>query len=263
MVVEEGPEKHKSKEKRHHPKVAHAMENGIDKLEEEDEVSDEEESSEEEEEEEEEEKYDIDDLSSTESPKGSEVSHEDAKATLEENKQSAQEAIVGKEKMLEEERNKFRGQPQAEELARALKHTSLHQGKLRTKPRSARSRSRSGVRSGVETPDRFAGPHPHPPKLSSRHVQFRASESSPTSAVNSHPMERDQTITRDTVLSPETVMKTPTMQEGHRAHNPRKGRSRERGGRGLSFEGEHTRRAFAVWGQDESESESAASDSDR
>lgn len=80
VVVEEGPEKHKPKEKKHPLKSSHVVENGIEKLEEEDEVSDEEEG--ESDEEEEEEKYDIDDLSSTESPNRSEASHEDMQAAL-------------------------------------------------------------------------------------------------------------------------------------------------------------------------------------
>ena len=169
--------------------------------------------------------------------------------------------------MLEEERSRARDRVQAEELAKALKNTSLYQGKLRTKPRSARSRSRSGVRSGIETPDRFTGSHPHPPKVSTRHVQFIGAGSSAQS--NPVPMQRDQTITRDTVLSPRgESMRTPTLQEGHRIpthnHHTRGGRSRERGERGLPVDVNqlYGRRAFAVWGQDESESESAASDSD-
>ncbi|PCH43982.1 ATP-NAD kinase [Wolfiporia cocos MD-104 SS10] len=222
--------------------------------------AEEDECSDEEEEEEEEEKYDIDDLSSTGSPQRVE-------AALKENELSPREDRLGKEKAAEGLRSV---QAQAEHAARLLAEgAALHP-----------SGARSGLHSGVETPDRFAGPHPHPPRVSPRHVQFAPShESSATSLVS---MDRavDATITQrrergarersngdgqprrtgqsrsrtPRTREAETDLKTPRTLDETRRRNTSRSRSRDR-----PYEG-HPRRAFAVWGQDESDS--AASDSD-
>ncbi|CAL1707814.1 unnamed protein product [Somion occarium] len=264
VVVEEGPEKPKAKKKQkarvsvsveEHVRAEHKLQ---ETNEEEDEVSDEELS----EEEEEEETFDIDDLSSSESPKSSEGSDESqgVKGVKVVHKQSFLEETIGREKVLEQEYGTQYGPGQAEALAKALAKESLVSTRLRAKQRSARSRSRtkSGESSGVETPDRFAGPHPHPPRVSPRHVQFVSPLQSSPQDIQTTPMVRDSTITRDTVLSPRDNLKTPTLHESHPGR--RKGRSRERGDKNVPSDVQHTRRAFAVWGQDESDS--AASDCD-
>ncbi|KAI0699536.1 hypothetical protein BC835DRAFT_536729 [Cytidiella melzeri] len=279
VVVEESPV---NKHKRREASVSD-NEKGEDETledEEEDEVSDGDE------EQEEEEKYDIDDLSSTESSnkstpdKTSPAAHED--------KFDSSSSDISHEKALEARVDKDKEDQRAHEAARALaKGTSI----LRHYNRS-RSRS-SGLRSGVETPDRFNGPHPHPPRLSPRHVAFareaEVTSSSSSASLAAVPMDRDSTVrngergARDDLHSPRShlgarsripldrdveadTLRTPTAFEtssSSRARSPnnvRRRRSRERATQ-MSFDGDlHPRRAFAVWGQDESDS--ATSDSD-
>jgi NAD+ kinase len=48
--------------------------------------------------------------------------------------------------------------------------------------------SKSGLESGVDSPDRFIGPFPHPPKVSPRHVQWTKGESpDPAASGDSEP----------------------------------------------------------------------------
>ena len=116
-------------------------------------------------EEEEDEKFDIDDLSSTESPT--------AVSAL--SKQlSPQEAKFGKEKTEHEDKQSV--QAQAENAARHLARGNAY---LSATIGAAPS---SGLKSGVDSPDRFAGPHPPPPRVSPRHVQFRTSSASSSSS---------------------------------------------------------------------------------
>lgn len=218
--------------------------------------------------EEEEEKFDIDDLSSSESPKSS-TSKSSSDYVHE---PGVLDAHISREKAMEVVSGTQINQLQAEAAARALAAGNPH---------IAHYGPKSGVRSGVETPDRFAGPHPHPPKLSPRHVQFISpdvsSESSSTSLA-SLPTERDANArgergTRDDIHSPkahssgrsripqdrdierEAALRTPTL-----AEDARRRRSRDRASH-MTFDGDsHPRRAFACWGQDESDS--ATSDSD-
>ncbi|KAI0717257.1 ATP-NAD kinase [Cerioporus squamosus] len=262
VVVEESPRKARkqSVEKhqdgptptlmRHHD--AHKENGAIGKepeMDEEDEVSDEEEDG----------KYDIDDLSSTESPSSSDVT-----------KLSPREAEIGKEKV-EAGDGEQREQARAENAARLLAQGNPHLSSTRDLS------SNSGLRSGVDTPDRFVGPHPHPPRVSPRHVQFLAdsnSSSASSIATMADPQrgdrgERDDIrgprsahfstrvrIPRDRDVDAESMLKTPTPIDppSHSRHPFARSRSRDR-----SQDGPH-RRAFAVWGQDESDS--AASDSD-
>lgn len=227
-------------------------------------------------EEEEEEKFDIDDLSSTESSKGSpdKTSPESSEQTFGGlptgiSRAKAAEVAHDTEKEL-----------QLREAARALVKGSP----LLKKHGRSRSKS-SGLRSGVETPDRFHGPHPHPPRLSPRHVQFAhqdpLSASSSSASLAPSAMDRDHTIrsgehgARDDLYSPRgtlgarsriprdreveerDTLRTPTASEGPAS---RRRKSRERAAQ-TTFDGDtHPRRAFAVWGHDESDS--AASDSD-
>lgn len=137
----------------------------------------------------------------------------------------------------------------------------------------SRSLSRgSGTRSGVDSPNRFASPQPHPPHISSRHVGFIMQTPSPTDSspesvdsstedgyhgarddIHSHRPHRSgrSRIPKDRYIDLENV-KTPTVSNLHgKIRAIPRGRSLEQQGH----------RAFAVWGQDESDS--ATSDSDR
>lgn len=273
MVVEESPVK-----KRHRVRRSEASdnENGEDETledEEEDEVSDEEE---------EEEKYDIDDLSASESNK---TTPEKTSPQATEENFSGIPPEVAQRKAAEEQADQHNEDHRVREAARALaKGTPMMRKYVRSRSRS------SGLRSGLETPDRFHGPHPHPPKLSPRHVAFahepEVSSSSSTLALGA-PMERDTTLrsgergARDDLHSPRShlgarsriphdrdvegdTLRTPTAFEsaGARSPNTRRRRSRERAAAAqMAFDSDaHPRRAFAVWGQDESDS--ATSDSD-
>ncbi|RPD63735.1 ATP-NAD kinase [Lentinus tigrinus ALCF2SS1-6] len=257
VVVEESPRKARSQSverhqdgptptsKRHSEAIKAAAHE--DDMDEEDEVS-----------EEEDEKYDIDDLSSTESPSSSDV-----------NKLSPREVEVGKEKLAAGDGEKHE-QAVAENAARLLAQGNPYLSSMRDVSPN------SGLKSGVDTPDRFVGPHPHPPRVSPRHVQFLAdsnSSSSSSIATMADPQrgdrgERDDIrgprsahfstrvrIPRDRDIDAESL-KTPTPVDlpSNNRHAFHRSRSRDR-----SEDGPH-RRAFAVWGQDESDS--AASDSD-
>jgi NAD+ kinase len=126
----------------------------VRELEEGDEEIDEEEG----EDEEEDDKFDIDDLSGTDT---------DAKA---ESVKSQPIFEVGKDW---EQHN-------AEAAAEALSKGNPHLSRI--------AFSKSGVESGVDSPDRFVGPLPHPPKVSPRHVQWTKGEpSNPTASVDGGP----------------------------------------------------------------------------
>ena len=269
VVVEESPlKKHHKSHRSETEENKNAEEETLDD-EEEDEVSDEEE---------EEEKYDIDDLSASESSKTT-----PDKTSPESETFSGVQLDIAQDKAAEEQSDQDQEDERVREAARALaKGTPM----LR---KYARSRSRSGVRSGLDTPDRFVGPHPHPPKLSPRHVAFAHGNEVPlqafTSPLAASAMERDATVrsgergARDDLHSPRThlgarsriphdrdiegdMLRTPTAAESSRARSPqtRRRRSRERSSH-VDFDSEaHPRRAFAVLGNDESDS--ATSDSD-
>jgi len=124
--------------------------------------------------------------------------------------------------------------------------------------------SKSGLESGVDSPDRFIGPLPHPPKVSSRHVQWTKGEQHPnpitagenepgsTTSRQSHP----QKLTRDRG-EPGEVVKTPTL-HGHFGRgtviSSHRGRSKSKDANDVG------RRTFAVWGQDESDSNCSDND---
>ncbi len=149
-----------------------------------------------------------------------------------------------------------------------IEENKLHQALLQTsfrkdRSKKSRSRSRNGLRSGVETPSRFAGPEPHLPVngVSPRHrVEFDLDDSEQGTA-HSGPSFLGQHGARDDLYSPKRAsgksripkdrdldeVKTPTMANLRHRH---RSRSRDTG-----------HRTFAVWGHDES-SDSAASDSD-
>lgn len=284
VVVEEGPAKHKKKSRRESvassiassPLEAHVPEESVED-EEEDEVSDGE--NQEEDEDEEDEKFDIDDLSSTDSPGTSTAK---ADSALEASKPSPLQEAIGKEKAKELISEKHHQQAMAEMAAQNL---------LPRMPKGSRSRSRG--RSGLETPDRFAGPHPHPPRVSPRHVQFltapstSSSSSSVSTTVNPNDRDRDRErdatarvgergawddlhsprshlgtrsrIPKDRDVEGETL-KTPTLPGVPSTTSGGRRRAGHERSRERDANGPHARRAFAVWGQDESDS--ATSDSD-
>jgi len=140
--------------------------------------------------------------------------------------------------------------------------TSVFRGDRRRKSKS-RSRSRSsGLRSGVDSPSRFAGPQPHPPVLSLRHVGFALQTYTPPESehidVSRRPGGRDIldprkalngsdifARERDTHADGE-IVKTPTAPTA--VHGRIRGQTRSRS---VDY---HGRRAFAVWGHDESDS---------
>ena len=102
----------------------------------------------------------------------------------------------------------------------------------------ARSRSRSGVRSGVDSPSRYA---PVPPRHGQGHVQWAAGL--PDGGHN-------RASQADTGLADSI---TPTASEHAR-------RTRSRSPAAPSFHSHQHPRAFAVWGQDESDSNSSDND---
>ncbi|EKM54012.1 uncharacterized protein PHACADRAFT_257583 [Phanerochaete carnosa HHB-10118-sp] len=261
VVVEESPVK-----KRHRRRSSSQSTASADAPEEA--IEDEEDTTEEENEEDE--KFDIDDLSSAES------SSPQAKSSPD--RPQGQIGVlpqqIGREKAAEQEFDEMGHRLRAEIAARAIAQGSpiLKKGR--------RSRSRPGTESGIETPDRFTNGHPHPPRLSPRHVQFQAPEvfssSSSTSVAGVNHMEREATLrgergARDDIHSPHGMNgsrnRIPRDRdiENESARTPtspvdRRRRSRERTAH-VGFDGDtHPRRAFAVWGQDESDS--ATSDSD-
>ncbi|KAH9828827.1 ATP-NAD kinase [Rhodofomes roseus] len=282
VVVEEGPARKKDKKRRlseassenGQPVNGDHPEGEVDEAE--DNKDEEDEDEDEEDEDEEDEKFDIDDLSSTESSPPHVVTK------LEENLLQPEEAKIGKEKVVEQanggDREKGNVQAQAEDVARLL---TAHNPFLQI------PHTRSGVQSGIETPDRFTGPHPHPPRVSPRHVQFaQSNESSSGSLASLDPRNGAAAVT------PAPPFRRELREEGGRSQTRRTGTSRSRTPRTRDPELEaqktprgldevrmrramsrsrsrdaprepreaHVRRAFAVWGQDESDS--AASDSD-
>ncbi|OSD01289.1 ATP-NAD kinase [Trametes coccinea BRFM310] len=258
VVVEESPrvksrklpsegegEGHTPRDRQHHAVAKDAMES-TEEMDEEDEVSDEEE-----------EKFDIDDLSSNESPTSSSSGP---------NQLSPQEAAIGSEKVQE---NEGRAKDAtAQNAAWLLAQGNPYLQHTRDAPAS------SGLKSGVDTPDRFAGPHPHPPRVSPRHVQFtNPSTSSSSSSLATMGEQRGDRGERDDIRGPRSALLSTRVRIPHdrdieaeslKTPTPVDQPSYSRGGafnrsRSRSRDGPQ-RRAFAVWGQDESDS--AASDSD-
>lgn len=124
--------------------------------------------------------------------------------------------------------------------------------------------SKSGTESGVDSPSRFTDPLPHPPKVSPRHVQWTDGESTdrnPTtngggepSSVASHSQSREKLLREHG-----DAVRTPTL-HGHFGRgtgvNHHRGRSKSKETQDVG------RRAFAVWGHDESDSNASDNDID-
>jgi len=229
VVVEEGPAKRKKRDQRSTPTVEHlkvatpqsADESPAD--EEEDEVSDEDD------------KFDIDD-SSVEADSASEASRDEP---------------LGRGVAPNIERTRF----------------SPFARKMRSK---SRSRSRASVsrpyHSGVDSPSRFASPQPH----LTRHVGFElpkssSADSSPLSDSgllaaqqgsrdelhSTMQMSEKSGIPKDRSVNTEAA-KTPT--NASLAYGKGRGHSRTRSAE------HHARRAFAVWGHDDSDSNASESE---
>lgn len=125
--------------------------------------------------------------------------------------------------------------------------------------------SKSGIESGVDSPDRFVGPHPHPPKVSPRHVQW-AKGDSPDSATSgdSEPgtttLRPSHSLLRERLnrLEPGDSVKTPTL-HGHFGRGTvvsnHRGRSKSKDANDVE------RRTFAVRGHDESDSNASDNES--
>ncbi|KAF9646267.1 ATP-NAD kinase [Thelephora ganbajun] len=199
-------------------------------MEEEDEID-----QEEDEDEEEDEKFDIDDLSGTET---------EAKTS------PMEPQPTPKPERDWEQRN-------AEAVAEALSIGNPYLSRV--------AFSKSGTESGLDSPGRFMGPLPHPPRVSPRHVQWTKGESSdPTAGGDnesgsttlrlSHPQLRGRLKDH---MGPGDIAKTPTL-HGHFGRgtvvSDHRGRSKSKETCDVG------RRAFAVWGLDESDSN--ASDND-
>ena len=230
VVVEEGPAKRKKRDQRSTPTAEHlkmatpqsADESPADEVS--DEVSDEDD------------KFDIDD-SSVEADSASEASRDEP---------------LGRGVAPDIDRNPF----------------SPFARKMRSK---SRSRSRVSVsrpyHSGVDSPGRFANPQPH----LTRHVGFEMPKSS---SADSSPLANSGTLAaqqgfRDELHSTRQMSgkggipkdrgvdtepaKTPT--NASLAHGRGRGHSRTRSAE------HHARRAFAVWGHDDSDSNASESDS--
>ena len=211
-------------------------------------------------------KFDIDDSSPEASTSGRSIHIP--------NELNAQDAAVGFEKAREEA-----GSQTDEDLLSTpeLAALALTQGRRHLKfSRSAksRSRSRSGLRSGVDTPGRFAGPAHRPPYISPHHHQdYQARIPSPAPSNSSEDslsnMDAAQRGARDDIHSREHYssarsriprdrefddnLQTPTMVDtlsGPGNHHRVNSKEYDH----------HHPRAFAVWGNDETDSN--ASDSD-
>ena len=214
-------------------------------LEEEDEVSDEEDD-----------KFDIDDSSPEAAASGNGL----------ENRQTKEEQALGMAKVLE---LVDAGQlPAPEVAARALHEGNayMRSAKSRSKSRSrSRSRFRSNSKSGVDTPGRFVHPAPHPPNVSPRHVEFFDLASASSSESLAH---AGQQGARDDIHSPRAGLSSGKLRipldrdadaENLNSKTPTEGNTTH-GGRRAHHPHQPHHRAFAVWGQDESDSN--ASDSD-
>ncbi|KAF9245002.1 hypothetical protein BU15DRAFT_85813 [Melanogaster broomeanus] len=212
-------------------------------------------------------KYDIDDSST-------EAASDDNDETLHvPNEQSRTEFALGTAKAREIVAPQTDGDQLSTPVLAAL---ALAQGRTLKFSRSAksRSRSRSGLRSGVDTPGRFAGPTHRPPHLAEHH--FVSGTHSPTFSDSSNDslsnMDLVQRGARDDLHSSQHYfsgrsripwnrdvddnLQTPTISDNG------SGRSRGQHNRVSSKDYDHQNRrtAFAVWGRDETDS--GASDSD-
>lgn len=218
-MVEESAKKQPSRRRSTTPRKARAVDDAAE--------DDEGAAQGEEEDEEEDDKFDIDDLSGTDT---------EAKAKAVEPQRTGEDW---------EQHN-------AEVAAEALSKGNPYLSRVAS--------SKSGIESGVDSPDRFVDPHPHPPKVSPRHVQWAKGESSDSTISGdsgsgiatlrpSHSPLRER-LTRGR-LEPGDSVKTPTL-HGHLGRGTVVSDQR---GRQISKDiNDVERRTFAVLGHDESDS---------
>ncbi|KAF9467262.1 ATP-NAD kinase-like domain-containing protein [Collybia nuda] len=234
VVVEEDPAKPKKNKRmsvtQDRGKVSAPIDEMVD---EEDEVSDEDDDDEEEED-----VFDIDDSS----PEAANLKPANINNNL-----TRREEVLGQEKaadvMLENA------------LRKVVAESALRKGRRKSK---SRSRSRSGLRSGVDSPSRFARPPQGP--TSPRHVEFDLGSSSPPDISETETLD-PQRGSRDDIHSHRISssrsripkdrddienIKTPTASS--LMYGRTRGQIRSRSA------DHHGRRAFAVWGHDESDS---------
>lgn len=211
VVVEEGPakEERKGRQRKNHPESTASASKGDN--DEEDEVSDEDDS------EEEEEKFDIDDLSSDTG---------DAVPSAGTSRESS-----------------FVSSPGVSPLSGAASRAAeaiMGLSSAAHEAARAESRSRSGVQSGVDSPNRFAPVPMHPGGHDHGHVLSATS-------VPSGKSDRSSRAERGTADVPTPKTALPT----------RRVRSRSRSPAPPTVYAHQHPRAFAVWGQDESDSNSS------
>ncbi|KAF8629122.1 hypothetical protein AX17_005708 [Amanita inopinata Kibby_2008] len=169
----------------------------------------------------------------------------DAKVTSVSGIQTYDDAALGHEKAVEQlvlDRS---------EKASSFKCHARRVSRSRSRSRAPRPRSRSPTlseQSGVETPGRYAGPHPYPPAIHSHHVNFDVPESPEFSyeAANGDVNDKQLNTRQKDREGEYDTIHTPTVT--NQAYNKPRGQSRTR----PSDHNGH--RAFAVWGQDESDS---------
>ncbi|KAF8520385.1 NAD+ kinase [Hysterangium stoloniferum] len=239
VVVEEGPEKSKKKKAKKEPAFFNLTEStpmsGRDDPNED--IKEEDEEGEEDEEDDEEEKFDIDDKNIV-NPEAESLAETQARMKAREEQQDARIAAVA-----------------------IMRNNS-----------SLANVSQSS--SGINSPSRYAGPIPHPRPISPRHVSFDGSTAlTPRSSSENHDERRmeGENGDRDDIHSPRTAkesskskiprnrdmetdnVRTPRAYDhSHPTHSTRH--------RSLSVDC-GTRHAFAVWGHDESDSNTSDSDS--
>ncbi|PPQ99734.1 hypothetical protein CVT24_009717 [Panaeolus cyanescens] len=145
--------------------------------------------------------------------------------------------------------------PQVDKARRA-------KSRSKSRSRGTRTSASSSTTSGLDSPSRFASSGPHIPNNSGRHVEFEVEDnmSSSTSSSPDLPSHLAQKGTRDDLRSPRSLSgksripttrdydaKTPTLGSAYsgRGRQPSRSRSTDRA---------DARRAFAVLGHDESDS---------
>lgn len=232
VVVEENPSKKHPKKTARAPAAAADATEELVGDDEEDEVSDDDE--------EEDEGFDIDVVEDDAASKANAT--KSAVTIVQDTLLQPHEHQLGSEKAREDARAVEAQQARAEAAAHALA-----QGTTLSQPGGV---YRSGLHSGIDSPNRFLNSHPNPP-LSARHVAFAAGTVSPAPTQPGRPVHSPLAA----LQADRESLKTPT---GTRAVKKSRSRSREP----RQHAPPPPTRAFAVYGQDESESESNASGDD-
>ena len=263
VVVEEGPKEHKARrqsklsqsvvpesERPQPPSSPEAVEESIED-EEEDEVS----------EDEEDDKFDIDDSS----PEAAAANNMPATGNV----QTKDELKLGMAKAREQAAD-YAVIPEVAPSAHHEGSAFMRYVKSRSRSRSKTRSEKSDASSGVGTPGRYVDAAPHPPSLSPRHVGFADGTSGSSDSLAG--MYHAQEGARDYINSPKGLggksripkdrdldgdsLKTPTV-----GNVPSGGRRGSHRGHSPEHDSHHHHRAFAVWGHDESDSNTSGSES--